>query len=77
MSQAKAVSALRKAAKRRQRAETERHAASAELRERIKEAHAAGVNPTRISQEAGLSRQAVYEALQKPDGHAEKVELSR
>jgi hypothetical protein len=63
MSEKKALEALRRAAERRQAAEDERHAASTELRRRIKEAHAAGVSPTRIAQEAGLSRQAVYEAL--------------
>jgi hypothetical protein len=61
----KAIEALRQAAARREAADDERHAASAELRKRVKDAHAAGVSPTRIAtQEAGLSRQAVYEALQ-------------
>jgi len=43
-------------------AERERHAASAELRQRIKDALADGVSPTLIGQEARLSHQAVYEA---------------
>jgi DNA-binding phage protein len=60
----KALEALRKAAERREAADDERHAASAEMRKRVRDAHAAGVSPTRIAQEAGLSRQAVYEALQ-------------
>jgi DNA-binding phage protein len=60
----KALESLRRAAERRKAADDERHAASAELRKRVKAAHAAGVSPTRIAQEAGLSRQAVYEALQ-------------
>jgi hypothetical protein len=60
----KALESLRRAAERRAVAEEERHAASAELRKRVRDAHAAGVSPTRIAQEAGLSRQAVYEALQ-------------
>lgn len=64
MSEKKALEALRRAAERRKVADDERHAASAELRKRVKDAHAAGVNPTRIAREAGLSRQAVYEALQ-------------
>jgi DNA-binding phage protein len=64
MSERKALDALRRAAARREAADQERHAASAELRKRVKDAHAAGVSPTRIAQEAGLSRQAVYEALQ-------------
>jgi hypothetical protein len=67
MSQARAISNLKKAAKRRQAAETERHAAAADLRQRIKEARAAGISPTQIAQEARVSRQAVYEALgQRP-----------
>lgn len=64
MSESKAIEALRKAAARRKAADDERQAASAELRKRVKDARAAGVSPTRIAQEAGLSRQAVYEALQ-------------
>lgn len=63
MSEAAILKVLRDAAKRRERAEQERHAASAELRKRVQEAHKAGISPTRIAQEAGLSRQAVYEAL--------------
>jgi DNA-binding phage protein len=64
MNEQKALESLRRAAERRAVAEEERHAASAELRKRVRDAHAAGVSPTRIAQEAGLSRQAVYEALQ-------------
>jgi DNA-binding phage protein len=64
MNEKRALEALRRAAERRKVAEDERHAASAELRKRVKDAHAAGLSPTRIAQEAGLSRQAVYEALQ-------------
>jgi DNA-binding phage protein len=67
MSEAKAIEALHKAAERRKAADDERHAASAELRKRVQDARAAGVSPTRIAQKAGLSRQAVYEALgQRP-----------
>ena len=64
MNEGKALESLRRAAERRRVAEDERHAASTELHKRIRDAHAAGVSPTRIAQEAGLSRQAVYEALQ-------------
>ena len=63
----KAIKRLRRAAERREVAEDERHAAAAELRKRVREAHAAGISPTRIAQEARVSRQAVYEAL----GHQE------
>jgi hypothetical protein len=66
MNEKKALEALRRAAERRKAADQERRAASAELRKRVQDAHAAGVNPTRIAQEAGLSRQAVYEALGQP-----------
>lgn len=66
MNEKKALEELRQAAERRTVAEKERHAASADLRERVQDAHAAGVSPTRIAQEAGLSRQAVYEALGQP-----------
>ncbi len=64
MNEKRALESLHRAAERRVVAEEERHAASAELRKRVRDAHAAGVSPTRIAQEAGLSRQAVYEALQ-------------
>lgn len=63
MSEEAIIRALRRAAERREAADEERHAASIELRKRVREAHAAGIGPTRIAQEAGLSRQAVYEAL--------------
>jgi DNA-binding phage protein len=66
MTEKRALEALRRAAERRQLADDERHAASAELRKRVRDAQAAGISPTRIAQEAGLSRQAVYEALQPP-----------
>lgn len=64
MTEHKALEALHRAAKRREAADTERHAAAAEMRKSVLDAHAAGVSPTRIAREAGLSRQAVYEALQ-------------
>jgi hypothetical protein len=63
MTEKKALEALRRAAERREIAEDERRAASVDLRKRIRDAHAAGVSPTRIAQEARVSRQAVYEAL--------------
>lgn len=59
----KAIERLRRAAERREVAEDERHAAAAELRRRIQQARDAGLSPTRIAQEARVSRQAVYEAL--------------
>jgi DNA-binding phage protein len=67
MSEDKIIDALRNAAERRKRADDERHAASSELRKCVQDAHAAGIGPTRIAEAAGLSRQAVYEALgQRP-----------
>jgi DNA invertase Pin-like site-specific DNA recombinase len=58
-----AILALRKAGRRRAAAEAERHAASAELRKRVREARAKGVNVSQIAREAGLSRQGVYDHL--------------
>lgn len=63
ISEKKAIERLHRAAERREVAETERHAAATELRRRVQQAHQAGLSPTRIAQEARLSRQAVYEAL--------------
>jgi len=54
---------LRLAAERRSRAEEERRSAAAQLRERIHDAHEAGIAVARIAAEAGLSRQSVYETL--------------
>jgi DNA invertase Pin-like site-specific DNA recombinase len=58
-----AVNAIRLAAKRRDRADQARREAVADLRERVREAQAAGVSITRIAREAGLSRQGVYDVL--------------
>jgi DNA-binding phage protein len=67
MSEDKIIEGLRRAAERRERADKERHAASAELRKLVQDAHAAGLGATQIAEAAGLSRQAVYEALgQRP-----------
>lgn len=66
MNEKQAIEALRRASKRREAAEAERHAASIELRKSVQDARAAGLGPSRIAQEAGLSRQAVYEALGQP-----------
>lgn len=57
------VQALRQAAKRRERIDRARREATAELRERIREAQAAGVSIAQIAREAGLSRQGVYDLL--------------
>jgi DNA invertase Pin-like site-specific DNA recombinase len=60
------LQALRRAAKRRERADKARREATAELRERIREAQAAGVSIAQIAREAGLSRQGVYDLLSQP-----------
>jgi DNA invertase Pin-like site-specific DNA recombinase len=58
------IADLRAAAAERERADILRRGATAELHERIFAAHAGGVSVTRIAQEAGLSRQSVYELLE-------------
>ena len=63
MSESEAVKGIRRAAKRREYADRLRHAATDELRERIREAQAAGVSITQIAREARLSRQGVYDLL--------------
>jgi DNA invertase Pin-like site-specific DNA recombinase len=55
---------LRRAAKRREDAAQAKRAAAANLRDRVRDAHDAGVNVTLIAKEAGLSRQAVYDLLE-------------
>jgi DNA invertase Pin-like site-specific DNA recombinase len=57
------IQGLRKAAKRHERADRARKEATAELRERIREAQEAGVPIAQIAREAGLSRQGVYDLL--------------
>ncbi len=66
MSDEQLIADLRRAAANRERADIAKRAAAAELRERIHAAHAGGVSITRIAQEAGLSRQSVYELLERP-----------
>ena len=63
MTESEAVKGIRRAAKRREYADRLRHTATDELRERIREAQAAGVSITQIAQEARLSRQGVYDLL--------------
>ena len=58
-----AVLELRKAGKRRKRAEVARQTAHDELRQRIIMAQKAGVPIAQIAREAGLSRQGVYDFL--------------
>jgi DNA invertase Pin-like site-specific DNA recombinase len=60
------IKAIRQAAKRRERADKARREATADLRERIREAQAAGVSIAQIAREANLSRQGVYDLLAAP-----------
>lgn len=66
--QAQLLKTLKLAGQRRVRAETARKTAAVELRERILEAHAAGVPISRIAHAAGLSRQGVYDVLRAGNG---------
>jgi DNA invertase Pin-like site-specific DNA recombinase len=58
-----AIKGIRQAARRRERADRARREATDELRERIREAQAAGLPIAQIAREAHLSRQGVYDLL--------------
>jgi hypothetical protein len=61
------IQAIRRVAKRREKADQTRREATGELREWCHRAQAAGIPITQIASEAGLSRQGVYDLLgQKP-----------
>lgn len=55
---------IRKAAKRRAKADEDRRKATEDLHTFIRAARHAGVPITQIASEAGLSRQAVYDVLE-------------
>ena len=63
MSEAQTLRSIRAAAKRRERADTAKREATADLRRYCEAAKGAGVSVTRIASEAGLSRQGVYDLL--------------
>jgi len=63
MSESAAIKGIRSAARRRQRADVTRRIATDELREHCRAAQSEGVPISRIAQEAGLSRQGVYDLL--------------
>jgi DNA-binding phage protein len=63
MNETKALKELRRSAERREKADDERHFATAELRKYVHLSRAAGAGVTQIAEAAGLSRQAVYEVL--------------
>lgn len=58
-----ALKAIRRAARKRERADQAKREATEELRRYCREAQAADVSITRIASEAGLSRQGVYDLL--------------
>lgn len=60
------ITAIRKAAKQRERADELRRTATADLRTYCLKAQAEGVSISQIAREAGLSRQGVYDLLATP-----------
>jgi DNA invertase Pin-like site-specific DNA recombinase len=63
MSQTEAIKGIRKAARRRDRADVSRREARDDLKRYCQEALAAGVPISQIAREARLSRQSVYGLL--------------
>lgn len=63
MSEAQVIRRIQSAAKKRARADAAKREATDDLRRYCAEAQEAGVPITRIAQEAGLSRQGVYDLL--------------
>jgi AcrR family transcriptional regulator len=61
--QQRTVREIRKAAKRRAKADADRRQATEDLRTYCEAARFAGVSITQIASEAGLSRQGVYDLL--------------
>lgn len=57
------VKGIRRAAKRRKKADAARREATDELRDLCRQAQAEGVPIAQIAREAGLSRQGVYDLL--------------
>ena len=66
MTEAEAIKGIRKAAKRREKAQATHRKATGELRQFVSAAKKAGVSITQIAREAGLSRQGVYDLLGDP-----------
>jgi DNA-binding phage protein len=60
-----AVEAIRRAARERAEADAMKRRATDELREQARKAHDEGVSISQIAREAGLSRQGVYELLDR------------
>jgi DNA-binding phage protein len=63
MTDAEAIQGIHDAANRREKAESARKQATADLLRFIREAQTAGVSISQIAREAGLSRQGVYDLL--------------
>lgn len=63
MSEATAIRRIQSAVKKRQKADEAKREATDQLRRSCREAQEAGVSITRIAEEAGLSRQGVYDLL--------------
>ena len=66
MSDSAALKGVRQAAKQRAKADLLRAEANSALRDWARQAHAEGESITRIAQEAGLSRQGLYDLLADP-----------
>jgi DNA-binding phage protein len=66
MSDGAAIKAIRRARRQRERADLLRAEANRAMRESAREAQAEGESVTRIAQEAGLSRQGLYDLLADP-----------
>jgi DNA-binding phage protein len=65
MSDTDTIKKLRRAARHRQRADALKHKATEQLRDYMRQADGEGVPIARIAREAGLSRQGVYELLDR------------
>ncbi len=63
MSTPESIQGIRRAAKRRERADETRRAATDELRKHVRAAQGEGVSIAQIAREAGLSRHGVYDLL--------------
>ena len=63
MSEATAVRRIQVAVKKRAKADEAKREATEQLRKSCREAREVGVSITRIAEEAGLSRQGVYDLL--------------
>lgn len=63
MSEAAAIRKIQAAARKRAKADEAKREATDDLRGYVRDAREAGISITRIAEEAGLSRQGVYDLL--------------